>query len=125
MFGRSFRKLHKAIDKPYLIFGRKHRQFFHSYGDTVEVAKIVCPGDPVAQEAAILHVYVDNLCSDDPRLHERLKRLANEDSQNRKRAKKSGLLTKKGEALPAELKKVEKSCRQVLEIQKWTRLIRS
>ena len=124
-FGISFWKLHREIDKPYAFLGRKHRQLFHDVFSTVEIAKRIYPDDPRAQEAAALHVHLDILCSENPELHRQLKRLADEDARNRRRASNIGAKKRKRGALPREQKKFEKSIKQLLEIRKLSELIRS
>jgi hypothetical protein len=123
-FGRSFLKLHRALDKPYWVLGRKHRVVFHDGWSATEVAKRVCPGDPVALEAAVLHVQLDELCSNNRVFHDDLKRWAELNAQERKRRRGKGKKTKK-RAIPSSLKKVGKTCKQLLEIGELARLIRS
>ena len=124
-FGRSYGKLHREIDKPYVFLGRKHRQLFHDVFSTVEIAKRIYPDGPIAQEAAALHVHLDILCSENPEFHRQLKRLADEDARNRRRASNIGAKKRKGGPLQIELKKLEKSCKQLREIRKLSELIRS
>jgi len=95
----------------------------------MEVAKRVCPGDPVALESAAAHVLLDELCSNDKYFHHYLKTMAELDAQERKHArsdrakrKKRG---KKSLATPPSLKQVEKTLKQLSEIQELSRLIRS
>jgi len=127
-FGKSYRKLHEALDKPYLVLGRKHRVIFHDGWSAMEVAKRVCWGDPVALEAAALHLYLDEKCSHDRAFHEELKRWAERDAQERKQARSKDTRKrkkKKGLATPSSVIQVEKTFKQLMEIQKLARLIRS
>jgi hypothetical protein len=76
MFGKSYWKLHQIIDKPYWIWGRKHRILFHDYYSTVAIAQKIYPNDSDAEWAAWMHVELDNMCSADPKLLKMLKKLA-------------------------------------------------
>ena len=127
MFGRSYRQLHEALDKPYWVLGRRHRIVFHDGWSATEVAKRVFPADPVAQESAAAHVLLDELCSSDRYFHNSLKALAEMDSQGRKRARSVKGRSRKKKRLvtsPAE-KLVKKTFRQLLEIQRLNHLIKS
>lgn len=125
LFGRSFRKLHKALDKPYLVFGRKHRVFFHDYWSAIEVAKRVCPDDSTAIEAAAMHVYLDEQCSNDKRYHEQLRWLADEDVRHRKLTRRNMTFGRKRTSWPKELKKLQKTCKKLAEIRELHRRILS
>jgi hypothetical protein len=123
-FGRTFRKLHRALDRPYCVLGRKHRIVFHDGWSATEVAKKLYPSDPVAQEAAVLHIQLDEMCSKDKFFHDELKKWAELDAREQKRARGKGTTTKIAPTSPS-LKKLEKTCKQLLEIEKLNRLIRS
>jgi len=87
LFGRSFWKLHRAIDKPYLFMGRKHRALFHDGLSSVLIARDLYPGDPQAEEAAIVHCQIDMLCSNDPIFKKQLEILADLETAQRRKAK--------------------------------------
>ena len=89
LFGMSYWRLHRAIDKPYLVFGRRHRIFFHDFPSAVSVARHYFPGNLQAEEAAVLHVHLDNMCSQDRFFKRRLEILADSFYRaKRKRQKK-------------------------------------
>ena len=87
-FGKSYRKIHEALDKPVWILGRRHRIIFHDGWSASEVAKKVCPGDPVAVEVAAAHVMLDEMCSNDRESKRELELLADLDAKGRKRSTK-------------------------------------
>ena len=89
MFGRSFWRLHVALDKPYLVFGRRHRMFFHDPGSAVLIARKIYPGDTQAEASALLHLEFDNMCTADPNLKKRLEVLAKKYYKNRRQSQKS------------------------------------
>ena len=76
IFDRSFWKLHRLMDKPVLVFGRKHRQFFHDAFTAVEIAKRTYPEDKQAEQAALIHINIDSMCSADPKLKKQLEIMA-------------------------------------------------
>lgn len=125
LFGRSFRRLHKALDKPYAVFGRKHRIFFHDYWSAIEVAKRICPGDPTAIQAATIHVYLDEQCSTDRNFHKFLKWQSEEDARQRKLTRKNRLSGQKRQSSPKELKQLRKICKKLIEIRELHRIIHS
>ena len=88
VFGRSYWRLHRAIDKPYLVFGRNHRIFFHDFPSAISVARNYFPGDTQAEHAAVLHVHIDNMCSQDRFYKGRLEILANSFYRTKRRRKK-------------------------------------
>lgn len=69
VFGRSFPKVDRAIDAPFLIMGRGHRKLFHDYLTAAYVSYVVC-GDPLP---GVLHLTTDRLCSKDHKLKQFLK----------------------------------------------------
>ena len=126
LFGKSYRKLHEALDRPYWVLGRKHRIVFHDGWSASEVAKKVCPGDPVALEAAAAHVLLDELCSNDREFKMQLSLLANLNSRGRKRGtKKRAKGKKKKKPTSTSLKSIEKFAKQALMIQKLHQLLHS
>lgn len=64
-FGKKFSDVHIALDSPSRRLGPSHRRMFHSHRAAVLVARAVS-NDPDAPLAAILHVDLDRICSEDP-----------------------------------------------------------
>ncbi|TMI05960.1 hypothetical protein E6H34_11570 [Candidatus Bathyarchaeota archaeon] len=64
-FGKRFSDVHIALDSPSRKLGPSHRRMFHSHRAAVLVARAVS-NDPDAPLAAILHVDLDRICSEDP-----------------------------------------------------------
>jgi hypothetical protein len=125
-FGKSYRKIHEALDKPVWVLGRRHRIIFHDGWSASEVAKKVCPGDPVAVEVAAAHVLLDETCSNNFVLKKQLEFLADLDAKGRKRSgkKKRKSKKKKTPRMPSE-KGVEKMMKQMLLVQQLDKLIRT
>ena len=100
---------------------------FHDVWSATEVAKKVCPGDPTAEEAAIVHIQLDELCTNDRDFHQFLKKLAALDAQQRKRAKTRKSKGKKNGAPPTpdSFRQIEKTVKQLLKIQELARRILS
>lgn len=126
MFGKSYRKLHQAIDKPYVILKQRHRVMFHDPFSCLTLARHLYPYDPTAEEAALLHVELDNMCSRDPFVHKQLILLARQDSRNRKRSRKLKNKTGKiGQQDPPELRDFIESCKKMLKLKNFMRMVRS
>ena len=87
LFGRSFWKLHREIDMPYLFLGRKHRVLFHDGFSSVIIARGLYPGDQEAETAALVHCHIDVMCSEDPFFKKQLEFLADLDAKNRRKAR--------------------------------------
>ena len=66
LFGRSYWRVHRQIDMPYLFLGKKHRVLFHDPFTAIAIAQRLYPGDPMAEEAALVHLHIDSVCSSDP-----------------------------------------------------------
>jgi len=103
LFGRSYWRLHRAIDKPYLVFGRRHRIFFHDFPSAVGVARILFPGNYQAEEAAMFHVHLDNMCSQDRFFKRKLEILANSYYRNKRKSGKNREKAKRSVRKPKEI----------------------
>lgn len=88
VFGRSYWKLHKLIDKPVFVFKRNHRVFFHDPYSATNIARRYFPGDPQAEKAAILHILLDNLCTEDPKFKKNMESLAKKFYKKWRRSRK-------------------------------------
>lgn len=110
LFDKSYWKLHRLIDKPYLVFGRKHRIFFHTFPSAISVARHYFPGNFQAEEAAVFHVHLDNLCSQDRFYKKRLEILA--DSFYRAKRKRQKKRTKRNKPQPKEVRDFLAFCKK-------------
>ena len=59
----------------------RHRFFFHSPEEALIFARRLYPGDPWAEESALLHLKYDSLCTDDQEFKHLLEFLAKKDSK--------------------------------------------
>jgi len=82
--GRSFPRLHRALDKPVFFLGKYHRELFHDLTTAYFIAHQTYPNDPRAVESARLHIYYDEFCSRDPEYRRYLEKMAKSDKQRRK-----------------------------------------
>lgn len=76
MFGRSYRKIHREMDRPFRRLGRRHRIMLHDPVSAIRIAQRLYPGDPVAVRAALLHITIDKICSRDPEFKKTLEAAA-------------------------------------------------
>ena len=88
LFGKSYWRLHREIDKPVLILGKRHRVLFHDGLSTIAIAQKVYPNDPRAWEAALVHVELDLLCSNNPFFAKQLTYFAEQDAKRRRSSRK-------------------------------------
>lgn len=84
LFGRSYWRLHKQLDKPVLLLGKRHRVLFHDGLTSMAIALQLYPNDRKALEAALVHVQLDWLCSSNPFFAKQLKHFAQKDSRRRR-----------------------------------------
>lgn len=87
-FGRSFKKLHRAIDKPVFYLGRRHRVLFHDPVSASLIAQKLYPNDKDAILAAHYHILFDEECSKDPEYKKNLENMAKLWKKRKKRKKK-------------------------------------
>jgi hypothetical protein len=128
-FGKSYSKIHKAMDAPSLFFGRKHRIFYHDAVSAISIARYYYPNDPNAITSALLHIDVDNLCSQDITYWRYLEFMAQRESQRRKagfrkRKRKSGVRRRKKQETPAE-KLLYDTCEKLIEARRLMELLYS
>lgn len=88
LFGKSYYRIHREMDRPYLFLGKTHRVLFHDPCSALAIAQRWYPGDDNAKLAALFHIYIDNTCSENPSLKAQLKFLANRDAKERASAKR-------------------------------------
>jgi len=114
-FGRSYYKIHREMDWPYKILGKDHRKFFHDPISASIIAEQCYPGDPNAEEAAFLHIILDQLCSENPEFRKLLEKFALLNKRNRRRKKKT-------EPKSAIEKRLLKDMKKLAELRKWVRV---
>ena len=88
LLGKSFDKVHRVIDAPYGLLGKKHRVLLH---DPISAAMIgsTASRDRYAAFAALTHVAVDVMCSRNRTLREILELMARLDSLSSKASRVS------------------------------------
>ena len=94
-FGRSFKKLHRAMDKPVFYLGRTHRVLFHDPLSASFIAQKLYPNDEDAILAAHYHILFDEECSKDPEYKKYLENLAELWKKKKKKRKKKRNFEKK------------------------------
>ena len=87
LFGKSYWRLHRALDAPYIFMGKRHRVLLHDCFTSTLLARQLYPTDPRAEQAALVHCQLDTLCSSDPNFRKQLEILADLDGRQRRRAK--------------------------------------
>lgn len=87
-FGKSYWRIHRAMDWPYLYVGRHHREYFHDAFSCSLIALEEYSGDPHAYSAALLHVQLDELCSWNPGYKRHLEMMAELEAEERKRKRR-------------------------------------
>jgi len=106
-FGRSFPKVHKAMDKPVLILGYGHRVLYHNIYDATEIAKREYPNDPDAIKSAILHIEYDRICSNDQEFKRYIEYRARTNKGYRKKIKHVLKVKRKKKSVKRKRKKPE------------------
>jgi hypothetical protein len=90
--------------------------FFHDFPSAVGVARINFPGNFQAEEAAMFHVHLDNLCSQDRFFKGRLEILADSYYRNKRKSgkKRSG---KRSVCRPKEINDFLAFCNKAKQVQ--------
>lgn len=89
LFGKSYYRIHRAIDSGYFFKGSQHRNYYpHNDLWAIAIAHNFYPGDPKAVSAACFHFELDELCSVNPVFHAQLKKWAKSKVKKRKSKKK-------------------------------------
>jgi hypothetical protein len=84
IFGKAYWKIHRYMDLPVLWLGKDHRRLYHDYLSATIFARTLYPGDRNAEEAAMAHILLDQLCSANKAWAVQLKYLAYADRRRRK-----------------------------------------
>ena len=124
LFGKVYYKIHRAIDKPWRVFGRNHRVYFHDPWSVELIARKFYPFDQNALDSALYHIQLDQMCTNDPAFKHQLELFADRAIRRRKRSK-SVNKGKKAAPIPKDVKEMRRFCKQILEIEKLDRAIRS
>ena len=120
LFGRSYYKVHKAIDAAYSFLGRGHRRLYHDNYAVATFARNFYPGDTEALYAAKFHLQLDEMCSENPAFRKSLERWARKRVKKRKTIKK----TKSEEPMPAVIEQLRRDIEKLARVAELKRLIR-
>ena len=80
LLGKSYGRVHRQIDLPYLWLGRQHRALFHTYHDAFCVGYLLS-GEWRGGMAGLYHVWLDRKCSEDRRFKKFMDWAAREDGK--------------------------------------------
>ena len=75
LFGKCYYKVHWKMDEPYVFLGNKHRILFHDAFSACAIAQQCYPNDANAVNAALNHITLDEMCSNDRVFADNLKLL--------------------------------------------------
>lgn len=93
LFGKSYWKIHREMDKAFKALRRRHRVLFHDPLSAINIALKKYPHDPNAVLAAIYHINIDEQCTRNPEFREYLEALARLDRRRGKRRRRRSGLT--------------------------------
>jgi len=119
LFGKSYYKIHLAIDSAYWIFGRMHRKYYHDNLSAMVFARHFYPGDARALQAAKFHLQLDQMCSENSVFRKGLESWAKKRVKKRSRSKK----VKAKEPLPAGIEQLFTNIEKLAEVERLKRLI--
>lgn len=85
LFGRSYWRVHREMDRPYKYLGKHHRVLFHDPLLAYAIARKQYPNDSNAVAAAQCHILLDNMCSRNPKFKKMLTLLAKRSRKRKKR----------------------------------------
>jgi hypothetical protein len=111
LFGKSYYKVHKAIDSAVFVVGYGHRKYFHDDFSLLAIANQYYPGDDLAFAAAKFHVELDWMCTQNPNLKIQIEKWAKK--QVSKRRKSKSKQTKSTQPIDAELARLLKDIKQL------------
>jgi hypothetical protein len=123
LFGKSYWRLHRQIDMPVLFLGKKHRVLFHDFFTPVVIAQRLYPGDPMAEEAALVHVQIDSLCSSDPFFKRQLEFFAEQEAKERRSSRKKKAKSRKRMGPPDPLDEFMAFLEKLEEIRRLSRIV--
>jgi len=79
LFGRSYPRVHKAIDRPYFVLGRKHSWLFHTPEEAHFMGSLAS-SDQWGGLAGLTHVKLDKKCSEDKEFKKVIDFMAEQDA---------------------------------------------
>jgi len=87
LFGKSYWRLHRALDTPYIFMGKHHRVLLHDGFTSALLARQLYPTGPRAEQAALVHCQLDRLCSNDPHFRKQLEIIAGLNGKQKRKIK--------------------------------------
>jgi hypothetical protein len=123
LFGKSYWRLHRQIDMPFLFLGNKHRVLFHDPFTPVAIAQWLYPGDPRAKESALVHVQIDSLCSTNPIFKMQLEYFAEQDARKRRSSRKKKAKSRKRKVPADPLEEFTAFLEKMKEIRRLARIV--
>ena len=106
------------IDSPYKVLGRGHRKYYHDYSSVVGFARSLYPGDERAVQAAVFHIQLDEMCSEDPAFKKYIETWA------KRRVKKRRLeKIRVKEPLPDGVEQLLKNIKKMAEVARLKKLM--
>ena len=122
LFGKSYIKVHRAIDAPYVVFKRGHRKYLHDGFSALVLAEHCYPGDKRAVGAALFHKVLDDYCTANPFYAQYLEFCVKQEALKRRQNRKKKAVkapraygARKLRSDPAE--EVRKTMKKMLEVQ--------
>jgi len=118
LFGKSYWRVHKWIDSAYPILGRAHRKFYHDYSSAVGFARSLYPGDERAVQAAVFHIQLDSVCSENQTFKKFIEAWARKRVKKRKSEK-----MRDREQMPEGVEQLLKNIKGMAEVARLKKLI--
>ena len=116
-FDKSYWKLHSFIDSAYWMVGRWHRRYHHDDVSVIILAKNCYPDDPVAMEAGLLHLILDEFCSANPQIKDFLSEAAKKYYEEMRKSKKKDKFNEEIKLSP-KLKALVRDLKKALHVRK-------
>lgn len=88
LFGRSYWRVHREMDRPYRYLGKYHRVLFHDPAFAYMIARKQYPNDSNAVAAAQSHIVLDNVCTAYPAYKTYLEKMEMLKRRNRRKSTK-------------------------------------
>jgi len=123
LFGKSYWRLHRQIDMPFLFLGKKHRVLFHDFFTPVAIAQKLYPDDPRAEESALVHVEIDLLCSSNALFKMQLEYFVEQDAKKRRSSRKKKAKSRRRKAPPDPTEEFKAFLEKLQEIRRLSRIV--
>jgi len=94
LFGRSYPRVHKAIDQPCFVLGRKHRRLFHTPEDAYIMGSLAS-SDQWGGLVGLTHIWLDKKCSEDKEFKKVIDFMAKQDALSEKKRRRMRKLLEK------------------------------